>query len=51
MCCVWLSPCSLLLFFVFFLWLAANVLFKTYGYISSVQAISFLSDFKLGYTT
>ncbi|XP_034677495.1 oligopeptide transporter 4-like [Vitis riparia] len=27
----------------------ANVCFKTYGYISMVQAISFLSDFKLGH--
>ncbi|MQL92607.1 hypothetical protein Taro_025249 [Colocasia esculenta] len=27
----------------------ANVLFKTYGYISMVQALSFLSDFKLGH--
>lgn len=26
----------------------ANVLFKTYGYISSTQALTFLSDFKLG---
>ncbi|XP_056159930.1 oligopeptide transporter 1-like [Syzygium oleosum] len=27
----------------------ANVAFKTYGYISMVQAITFLSDFKLGH--
>lgn len=27
----------------------ANVCFKTYGYISMSQAISFLSDFKLGH--
>ncbi|KAK4740514.1 hypothetical protein SAY87_032361 [Trapa incisa] len=27
----------------------ANVFFKTYGYISMAQAISFLSDFKLGH--
>ncbi|EFJ17229.1 hypothetical protein SELMODRAFT_179057 [Selaginella moellendorffii] len=27
----------------------ANVLFKTYGYISMTQAVSFLSDFKLGH--
>lgn len=26
-----------------------NVCFKTYGYISMAQAISFLSDFKLGH--
>lgn len=27
----------------------ANVCFKTYGYISMSQAVSFLSDFKLGH--
>lgn len=27
----------------------ANVCFKTYGYMSMAQAISFLSDFKLGH--
>ncbi|XP_042404526.1 oligopeptide transporter 5-like [Zingiber officinale] len=27
----------------------ANVVFKTYGYISMLQALTFLSDFKLGY--
>ena len=27
----------------------ANVCFKTYGYMSMLQAISFLSDFKLGH--
>ncbi|XP_056159927.1 oligopeptide transporter 1-like isoform X1 [Syzygium oleosum] len=27
----------------------ANVVFKTYGYVSLVQAITFLSDFKLGH--
>lgn len=27
----------------------ANVCFKTYGYISMSQAISFLNDFKLGH--
>lgn len=27
----------------------ANVCFKTYGYISMAQAVSFLSDFKLGH--
>lgn len=27
----------------------ANVCFKTYGYMSMTQAISFLSDFKLGH--
>ena len=27
----------------------ANVVFKTYGYISMVQALTFLSDFKLGH--
>lgn len=27
----------------------ANVCFKTYGYISMTQAISFLNDFKLGH--
>lgn len=27
----------------------ANVAFKTYGYISMAQALSFLSDFKLGH--
>lgn len=27
----------------------ANVIFKTYGYITMVQAITFLSDFKLGH--
>lgn len=27
----------------------ANVSFKTYGYISMTQAVSFLSDFKLGH--
>ncbi|KAG6469661.1 hypothetical protein ZIOFF_070591 [Zingiber officinale] len=27
----------------------ANVVFKTYGYMSMTQAITFLSDFKLGY--
>lgn len=27
----------------------ANVVFKTYGYMSMDQAITFLSDFKLGY--
>ena len=27
----------------------ANVCFKTYGYISMTQAVSFLSDFKLGH--
>lgn len=27
----------------------ANVTFKTYGYASMVQAITFLSDFKLGH--
>jgi len=27
----------------------ANVCFKTYGYMSMSQAISFLSDFKLGH--
>ena len=27
----------------------ANVAFKTYGYMSMTQAISFLSDFKLGH--
>ena len=27
----------------------ANVSFKTYGYISMAQAVSFLSDFKLGH--
>lgn len=27
----------------------ANVAFKTYGYISMVQAINFLGDFKLGH--
>jgi hypothetical protein len=28
----------------------ANVCFKTYGYISMTQAVSFLMDFKLGHT-
>lgn len=27
----------------------ANVCFKTYGYISMSQAVSFLNDFKLGH--
>lgn len=27
----------------------ANVCFKTYGYISMAQAVSFLGDFKLGH--
>jgi hypothetical protein len=27
----------------------ANVCFKTYGYISMTQAVSFLQDFKLGH--
>jgi hypothetical protein len=27
----------------------ANVCFKTYGYMSMAQAVSFLSDFKLGH--
>lgn len=27
----------------------ANVAFKTYGYISMAQALTFLSDFKLGH--
>ena len=27
----------------------ANVCFKTYGYISMTQAVSFLNDFKLGH--
>lgn len=27
----------------------ANVCFKTYGYMSMAQAISFLNDFKLGH--
>lgn len=27
----------------------ANVAFKTYGYISMAQALSFLNDFKLGH--
>lgn len=27
----------------------ANVCFKTYGYISMAQAVSFLNDFKLGH--
>ena len=27
----------------------ANVAFKTYGYISMVQALSFVNDFKLGH--
>ena len=27
----------------------ANVVFKTYGYISMTQALTFLSDFKLGH--
>lgn len=27
----------------------ANVAFKTYGYISMAQALSFVSDFKLGH--
>lgn len=27
----------------------ANVVFKTYGYISAAQAIMFLQDFKLGH--
>lgn len=27
----------------------ANVCFKTYGYISMAQAVSFLQDFKLGH--
>ena len=27
----------------------ANVSFKTYGYISMVQALTFLGDFKLGH--